>query len=110
MVFFFFFKQNTASEMRISDWSSDVCSSDLRVVIAMWPLQLSVALGEGLVLCSLVPVPFDDRAIEILHDLLEHALQSLVTRGEPLQRCGTELRHGSEVGRASWRERVWQSV
>src|SRR3546814_2631711 len=28
-VFFFFFKQKTAYEMRISDWSSDVCSSDL---------------------------------------------------------------------------------
>src|SRR3546814_7487999 len=27
--FFFFFKQNTAYDMRISDWSSDVCSSDL---------------------------------------------------------------------------------
>src|SRR3546814_3933030 len=29
MYFFFFFKQKTAYEMRISDWSSDVCSSDL---------------------------------------------------------------------------------
>src|SRR3546814_3334515 len=29
---FFFFKQKTAYEMRISDWSSDVCSSDLVVV------------------------------------------------------------------------------
>src|SRR3546814_19868926 len=29
MVVFFFFKQKTAYEMRISDWSSDVCSSDL---------------------------------------------------------------------------------
>src|SRR3546814_5695655 len=28
-VWFFFFKQKTAYEMRISDWSSDVCSSDL---------------------------------------------------------------------------------
>src|SRR3546814_3881134 len=28
--FFFFFKQKTAYELRISDWSSDVCSSDLR--------------------------------------------------------------------------------
>src|SRR3546814_1891027 len=28
----FFFKQKTAYEMRISDWSSDVCSSDLRAV------------------------------------------------------------------------------
>src|SRR3546814_1997364 len=29
---FFFFKQKTAYEMRISDWSSDVCSSDLLAV------------------------------------------------------------------------------
>src|SRR3546814_3093132 len=28
---FFFFKQKTAYDMRISDWSSDVCSSDLKV-------------------------------------------------------------------------------
>src|SRR3546814_7621456 len=30
LVFVFFFKQKTAYEMRISDWSSDVCSSDLQ--------------------------------------------------------------------------------
>src|SRR3546814_7262514 len=30
VAFFFFFKQKTAYEMRISDWSSDVCSSDLQ--------------------------------------------------------------------------------
>src|SRR3546814_8136766 len=30
VILFFFFKQKTAYEMRISDWSSDVCSSDLR--------------------------------------------------------------------------------
>src|SRR3546814_8559135 len=30
-IYFFFFKQKTAYEMRISDWSSDVCSSDLSV-------------------------------------------------------------------------------
>src|SRR3546814_722174 len=36
-VFFFFFKQKTAYEMRISDWSSDVCSSDL----------MAKALGEA---------------------------------------------------------------
>src|SRR3546814_1351362 len=35
--FFFFFKQKTAYEMRISEWSSDVCSSDLR------PDQVAVA-------------------------------------------------------------------
>src|SRR3546814_18830240 len=32
-VFVVFFKQKTAYEMRISDWSSDVCSSDLRVAV-----------------------------------------------------------------------------
>src|SRR3546814_5252458 len=32
VVVVFFFKQKTAYEMRISDWSSDVCSSDLGVV------------------------------------------------------------------------------
>src|SRR3546814_2878719 len=30
---FFFFKQKTAYEMRISDWSSDVCSSDLGIAV-----------------------------------------------------------------------------
>src|SRR3546814_7679733 len=38
-LFVFFFKQKTAYEMRISDWSSDVCSSDLeirRVQIHSW--------------------------------------------------------------------------
>src|SRR3546814_1101134 len=30
VIMFFFFKQKTAYEMRISDWSSDVCSSDLK--------------------------------------------------------------------------------
>src|SRR3546814_10291818 len=32
--FFFFFKQKTAYDMRISDWSSDVCSSDLTLLSA----------------------------------------------------------------------------
>src|SRR3546814_1524526 len=36
LVFFFFFKQKTAYEMRISDWSSDVCSSDLGQFIGGW--------------------------------------------------------------------------
>src|SRR3546814_4709251 len=33
-ILFFFFKQKTAYEMRISDWSSDVCSSDLQGVVS----------------------------------------------------------------------------
>src|SRR3546814_6434032 len=32
VILFFFFKQKTAYEMRISDWSSDVCSSDLEMI------------------------------------------------------------------------------
>src|SRR3546814_5600023 len=52
---FFFFKQKTAYEMRISDWSSDVCSSDLQM-LAIRPVaddeivQIGVAqqqLGQG---------------------------------------------------------------
>src|SRR3546814_6044312 len=35
LLWFFFFKQKTAYEMRISDWSSDVCSSDLTADKAM---------------------------------------------------------------------------
>src|SRR3546814_9971823 len=36
LCWFFFFKQKTAYEMRISDWSSDVCSSDLAAVGGEW--------------------------------------------------------------------------
>src|SRR3546814_8408254 len=52
-LFFFFFKQKTAYEMRISDWSSDVCSSDLlhqeRRVSHAWllPALPAVALHAG---------------------------------------------------------------
>src|SRR3546814_10508732 len=41
---FFFLKQKTAYEMRISDWSSDVCSSDLR---HPFPESLPERLEEG---------------------------------------------------------------
>src|SRR3546814_4598297 len=44
-VFFFFFKQKTAYEMRISDWSSDVCSSDLAVAASA--VAAGGALGAG---------------------------------------------------------------
>src|SRR3546814_7828900 len=36
---FFFFKQKTAYEMRISDWSSDVCSSDLNDMVHLAQIQ-----------------------------------------------------------------------
>src|SRR3546814_5718914 len=49
-LFFFFFKQKTAYEMRISDWSSDVCSSDLSIathkVCALLPLKWLASAGR----------------------------------------------------------------
>src|SRR3546814_10465172 len=46
---FFFFKQKTAYDMRISDWSSDVCSSDLMSVYkhVLVALGLITACGHG---------------------------------------------------------------
>src|SRR3546814_7499576 len=43
---FFFFKQKTAYEMRISDWSSDVCSSDLDLPDEDAMLKLGAALAS----------------------------------------------------------------
>src|SRR3546814_8622909 len=47
---FFFFKQKTAYEMRISDWSSDVCSSDLNAG------RIGVSLRRSLTLAGLLCV------------------------------------------------------
>src|SRR3546814_9275146 len=49
MYLFFFFKQKTAYEMRISDWSSDVCSSDLPVspLVCYEAIFPGAATGEG---------------------------------------------------------------
>src|SRR3546814_3272692 len=47
MSVFFFFKQKTAYEMRISDWSSDVCSSDL--LIRQHPHRQCVKIGTIIV-------------------------------------------------------------
>src|SRR3546814_8872927 len=43
---FFFFKQKTAYEMRISDWSSDVCSSDLTIEMSRALLDQPLALAR----------------------------------------------------------------
>src|SRR3546814_7678169 len=47
LVLFFFFKQKTAYEMRISDWSSDVCSSDL----VEGAYSLICMTPEGMIAC-----------------------------------------------------------
>src|SRR3546814_7378317 len=54
-MFVFFFKQKTAYEMRISDWSSDVCSSDLK---PRWP-----RCDDG---CSAVPEYLHPRSLCLL--------------------------------------------
>src|SRR3546814_7532862 len=52
---FFFFKQKTAYEMRISDWSSDVCSSDLSERIAAPRDRVYRALNDPEVLKAAIP-------------------------------------------------------
>src|SRR3546814_19688707 len=47
MIGFCFFKQKTAYEMRISDWSSDVCSSDLRRFSDRAPLIRPIGFAQA---------------------------------------------------------------
>src|SRR3546814_10498597 len=60
MFVFFFFKQKTAYEMRISDWSSDVCSSDLlieeSVIVALVCVVFLLHLRSALVAILMLPV------------------------------------------------------
>src|SRR3546814_9371998 len=61
----FFFKQKTAYEMRISDWSSDVCSSDLAARAALFGIQQG-SLDEALrarSAAALTDIGFDGYAI-----------------------------------------------
>src|SRR3546814_9304089 len=94
----FFFKQKTAYEMRISDWSSDVCSSDLasgRKVKLNLPRFLSGELLSQMHLDRL-------NAIETLYAELS----------ETMSAEGEDHLHQlvAEIGRASCRERVCQDV
>src|SRR3546814_4966135 len=85
---FFFFKQKTAYEMRISDWSSDVCSSDLDRRGRSGTRHLRCRGSE-----ALCPAPGTEAAKRILGP-------------RPLRRDTTP----PEIGRASCRERVCQYV
>src|SRR3546814_3475161 len=78
-VCFFFFKQETAYDMRISDWSSDVCSSDLLVTCqdsfsappelgtryawasAQWGRGRAVNLFESRKFCRVQPIDATSR-------------------------------------------------
>src|SRR3546814_5849832 len=61
--YFFFFKQKTAYEMRISDWSSDVCSSDLLTTEEHGAYLLLLMAAWGTEDCSL---PYDERRLAAL--------------------------------------------
>src|SRR3546814_2545199 len=97
LLFFFFFKQKTAYEMRISDWSSDVCSSDLREnhrVVSRFSL--------GTVF------PIDIVAIEPLGRFWDRYFPTVaITAGFGL---ALTLAWILKIGRASCRERVCQYV
>src|SRR3546814_5132075 len=58
-MFFFFFKQKTAYEMRISDWSSDVCSSDL-------PASDLYSLGAVMFQLLVGTAPFNNPELPLL--------------------------------------------
>src|SRR3546814_7688302 len=87
----FFFKQKTAYEMRISDWSSDVCSSDLNAPRECHPRQEL----RSQTTVNMVPVL--------------HLLGLPLTAGVPevLEAIKAQQR---QIGRASCRERVCQYV
>src|SRR3546814_7445468 len=88
---FFFFKQKTAYEMRISDWSSDVCSSDLRrAPVRIAPVALPVAPILAILLPRIAQVAAF--AADIVPVAVAHRLTHV------------------EIGRASCRERVCQYV
>src|SRR3546814_5400568 len=85
---FFFFKQKTAYEMRISDWSSDVCSSDL----------CRCGTAQGHVLAAFVHLLLRARHAHLALLLL---LRAQLDAAEQAHR---------QIGRASCRERVCQYV
>src|SRR3546814_7582080 len=90
---FCFFKQKTAYDMRISDWSSDVCSSDLVHRREVEALEQGQLLQQHRTLAPR-PALHDSVAVEVVG-------QRILVGRRP-------VRH--EIGRASGRERVCQYV
>src|SRR3546814_5709881 len=92
---FFFFRQKTAYEMRISDWSSDVCSSDLQEV-AMDQHRVPPVIGQ--IESELGQLHRFRNVDRRQHDVPVIAMPAAAGRLE------------IEIGRASCRERVCQYV
>src|SRR3546814_2617819 len=92
---FFFFKQKTAYEMRISDWSSDVCSSDLRA--------RNRHAREAF-------VPLEDWDAEAAPEQENALVASDTLRLYEAAIAGLPERTRMEIGRASCRARVCPDV
>src|SRR3546814_6040319 len=103
-LFFFFFKQKTAYEMRISDWSSDVCSSDLLAGLLPRPDRPRPVRGQAGHLRRPCRPGVRDRR--------DPARGGLAALPHPLRRepdvCDPE--ELVEIGRAEGRARVWRYV
>src|SRR3546814_4926020 len=98
--FFFFFKQKTAYEMRISDWSSDVCSSDLSFARVTWhassPLKAIRAMAPD------AEVTYVDGS--------DPVAAAKAAAGADVAIVFATQWTTEEIGRASCRERVCQYV
>src|SRR3546814_18577453 len=70
----FFCKQKTADEMRISDWSSDVCSSDLGYLLGPKLIELGFQAREELPLVSLAG-PYLDELSALTGDTVHLAIR-----------------------------------
>src|SRR3546814_1132793 len=96
---FFFFKQKTAYEMRISDWSSDVCSSDLL------PLQekrkaLAEQYGRQVPMVVNIAPDLSIEQIDIIAALLpRHGVDGVIATNTTLSREAVRgLPHANETG------------
>src|SRR3546814_10792038 len=106
VVIFFFFKQKTAYEMRISDWSSDVCSSDLHEKV----VRLITDRSGRVVGVETARIPETRRADH--RRLYGKVVPMLPFKAVISERAGAEARtlEAAEIGRTSCRERVCQYV
>src|SRR3546814_10219035 len=101
MSFVVFIKQKTAYEMRISDWSSDVCSSDLNNVITFARLNPWEERERGQ---QAVATDLQEKLSQI------PGLFAYVNSPPPLGQHGRSRPVEFEIGRASCRDRVCEYV